>query len=389
MENPQLCGRNIKVDVASGEKRTGGGGGDRRGSTTRRGGRGDRGPGERQHSDRGDRGGERERVGDRRGGTGDRDDRGERGPVDGTQFMGGRYSRSNSAMSTGSGAPGGGPGMRRIGSGAAPPRRADSSSSHGGLGGAPATGGDVPNSPARQRPSLKLVPRTKPLENAAGSTTGSSIFGGAKPRDESKFIEKKEPASEKDVGEVTSAMDKVDVKESDKPKEDSTPAVDTAATSNGDAPSSKNDSKTSTDNDKAEKLTESSGQRRNIERKPSRGEGRGRGRDGGERNDRRDGDGGRREGGIQRKPSRGEGRGRGERTRNGERSGGVGGGGGGRNGKEAGRRGSSTTKPAVKDGDADAATSTTPLPLPVAAQSKAPPKKVNSFAAFMDDSDDE
>ena len=44
----------------------------------------------------------------------------------------------------------------------------------------------------RQRPSLKLEPRTKPFEHELPADVASSpIYGGAKPRDETKFATEK------------------------------------------------------------------------------------------------------------------------------------------------------------------------------------------------------
>lgn len=84
--------------------------------------------------------------------------------IDGSKFRGGRFSRKD----------GGG-------------ERRDSARDAGGEaildGTAPGSEGAVP----QQRPSLKLTPRTKPVDDATNnsmSQSASNIFGGAKPRDE-------------------------------------------------------------------------------------------------------------------------------------------------------------------------------------------------------------
>jgi len=76
--------------------------------------------------------------------------------VDGSKFRGGRYANNN--------------------------RRGSNRRSNG----------DSSDAPA-QRPSLKLQPRTKPVEEKGDSESGSSanIFGGAKPRDEQTWQERR------------------------------------------------------------------------------------------------------------------------------------------------------------------------------------------------------
>lgn len=83
--------------------------------------------------------------------------------IDGTKFRGGRYASNN-------------------------PR--------GGGGGAPATeesasATTTTRDPAAQRPSLKLKPRTKPVEDEDLSGSQSDIFGGAKARDETTWKERR------------------------------------------------------------------------------------------------------------------------------------------------------------------------------------------------------
>jgi hypothetical protein len=220
----------------------------------------------------------------------------------------------------------------------------------------------------RQRPSLKLAPRTKPLEEDTGGSR-SSIFGDAKPRDEKEFEEKKAAeAAEKDEGlkKVTSSMSDLEV----------------VKESNGnDAKEERNEEAAPSDaqgDEKTEKQSETSPDRtKALHRKTSRGGGRG-----GDRPERNNSDR-KRDG---RKPGRGEGRGgagRGDK-RNSER-------GGRSSGKDSGKRPSvkATNGDAAKVGDAEPVSSLAAAAMPVKQESKAPPKKTNSFAAFMDDSDDE
>ncbi len=95
--------------------------------------------------------------------------------IDGSQFRGGRYNRTSSNSS--------GIGL-------------------GGDGGAPA--------PPTERRSLKLAPRTKPVEDNVRSTSNSSIFGSAKPRDEDTWRQKKQEKEENTSTAVTSQKEKAD-----------------------------------------------------------------------------------------------------------------------------------------------------------------------------------
>lgn len=215
-------------------------------------------------------------------------------------------------------------------------RRNDSSVSQG------SAGGDAP-APARQRPSLKLAPRTKPVDESAGGQTKASIFGGARPRDESKFVEKKESSvDDAAVKEATGSMKSMNV------KDESGDATKVEAT----------DAKTSEPSEKQP-----------PRRQDSKTGGRGGRKDGRRDNTRKSGKDGDRRGG-----GRGDkNRGRGEGGRN--------------NGKRNATKsnGDSSEKPqsslavAAASGTAAAQTET----------KKAPPKKTNSFAAFMDDSDED
>lgn len=317
----QISGRNLKVDIASGERQSRGGGGG--GADRRRSGRGGGGRGEGRNYDR-------QYSNDSYRST-NRDDT----PIDGSQFQGGRYSRSASNASQGSIGGGGGRGMPRNGSGMM--ARSDSSASAGSM---------------SQRPSLKLAPRTKPLEESGGSSR-SSIFGDAKPRDEKEFEEKKAAeAAEKEerLKKVTSSMGDLEVV-------NETNGIDEKDTDDKDG-------------DKPEK----SGETKTLNRKPSRGAGRG-----GDRPERNNSDR-RRDG---RKSGRGEGRGegrggRGDR-RNSER-------GGRTSGKESGKRPSA--KSSGKSGEVVSSLAAAAA-MPVKQETKAPPKKINSFAAFLDDSDED
>lgn len=405
LPNPQLCGRNIKVDVASGE-RSGGDRGDR-GSKRGGRGRGARGPG----GGGGDKG-DRDNL---RGPNIRRDSRNALPDIDGSQFMGGRYSRSNSSMSNSSNIGGGGGEMRRHSSHVSTGMtRAASQGSVSGSGGDNAASGGPP----KQRPSLKLAPRTKPLDETKTSGATSSIFGGAKPRDEKEWVNKKSVGSENAGGNVTSAMASLEVKDDDKtmPAEKIEPAVDGA--SNGpSAPaatkdaepnekgSTSDDKPTSADRDDASTNTvpsvsshgnkgPSSPRRNNMERKGSRSGG-GRNSNGDRSfnsNDRR---------GTNRRDSNrksGSGRGGGGRGDRGGRGGrGDGNSGAGRSGRKPpssnGNSGKVNTNapkaaPAANGGGAVSA-SVPASTMPTKKESKAPPKKANSFAAFMDDSDED
>lgn len=392
--NHQLLGRNLKVDIAAGEPRSGGGGGggrgggggERRRNSHARGNRGEGGGGgryDRQYSDNGD-------------GNYIRRDNRDDAPIDGTQFQGGRYARSSSSLSIGSGVVGGGSGsLRRNGSGMM--KRTDSAVSAGG------GGLIVPNSPAKQRPSLKLAPRTKPLEDGNGSASRSSIFGDAKPRDETKFEEKKaaaEAAATADVAQireehvvesVTALLGVMEVKEESSESKK-------GPNEEADASDSKEEDKNTKDKS-AEKQDEfTSISTKALDRKTSRGassrgpSGRGgdRNKDSEDRNNRKDG---RRDISGRRPFGRGEGRGgggRGDRPRNTDR--------GGRNTtREAGKRPSASTTKASNGDTAKVGGELVPTTslsvaaaaVPLKKESKAPPKKANSFAAFMDESDDE
>ncbi|KAL7452289.1 hypothetical protein ACHAWC_004019 [Mediolabrus comicus] len=329
--NPKLCGRNVKVDIATGTPREGSerGGGNRRRSESRNNGGG----GGRRESNRGARGG----GGDsNRRGSDHRQQSQKELPKDvGSQFMGGRYARSDSGS-----ARGGGGSIRRN----------DSTTSQGsiGMGG----GGDAS---ARQRPSLKLAPRTKPLEKTEGSTSQSSIFGGAKPRDESAFLEKKQPdlkAENTSVKETTASMGAMDVNKS-----------------NGSGDASKNGDEAT--DVKVKEPTEKQPPRRQDSKAGGRG-----GRK--DNNGRRD---------STRKSGRGGDRGgRGDKNRSGR--------GDGRNGKRNSTKSNSDNKNNDKTTQsslaaAAAAGSSVPMPVKTEVTNKGPPKKTNSFAAFMDDSDED
>ena len=332
----QISGRNLKVDIAAGEPRPSrGGGGDRRRSGRGGGGRNDRNY-DRQYSNDSYR-------------SINKDDT----PIDGSQFQGGRYSRSASSMSQGS--MGGSGSMRRNGSGMI--NRSDSTASTG------STGGQ-----ARQRPSLKLAPRTKPLEENAGGSR-SSIFGDAKPRDEKEFEEKKAAeAARKDDGmkKVTNSMSDLEVVKESNGTNGANENVDEQ---HGPA--------VAKDGVKTEKQGEtSSNQTKTLNRKSSRGAGRG-----GDKTERNNSDR-KRDG---RKSGRGEGRGggRGGDKRNNERN-------GRNNGKESGKRPSvKATNNSDSTKDAPVSSLAAAAAMPVKQEAKAPPKKANSFAALLDDSDEE
>jgi RNA recognition motif-containing protein len=330
--NPKLCGRNVKVDIATGTPREGSerGGGNRRRSENRNNGGGG---GGRRESNRGPRG----------GGGGDSNRRGsdhrqqsqKELPKDvGSQFMGGRYARSDSGT-----ARGGGGSIRRN----------DSTTSQGSSGMGGGGGGD---SSARQRPSLKLAPRTKPLEKTEGSTSQSSIFGGAKPRDESAFLEKKQSdlkAENTSVKETTASMGAMDVNKS-----------------NGSGDVSKN-------GDEATDVKKEPTEKQPPRRQDSKAGGRGGRKD---NNGRRD---------STRKSGRGGDRGgRGDKNRSGR--------GDGKNGKRNSTKSNSDNN---KNNDKTtqsslaAAAAAGSMPVKTEVTNKGPPKKTNSFAAFMDDSDED
>ncbi|KAL7492135.1 hypothetical protein ACHAWT_001334 [Skeletonema menzelii] len=316
LTNPQLCGRNVKVDIATGTRNERGGGG---GGGNRRRGENNRNNSGRRDSNKGPRGDGRD---SNRRGSEQRQQSQKELPKDvGAQFMGGRYARSDSGRGGGS------------------MRRNDSSVSQGSAGGG---GGDAP---PRQRPSLKLAPRTKPVdEQPDGGSTKASIFGGARPRDESKFLEKKESSvDDAAVKEATGSMKSMNVKdESGDGKKDSTEAADT---------------KTSEPSEKQP-----------PRRQESKTGGRGGRKDGRRESTRKSGKDGERRGG-----------GRGDKNR--------GRGEGGRNGKRNSTKSNGDSNEKPQSSLAAAAASGT-----VAAQAetkKAPPKKTNSFAAFMDDSDED
>ena len=423
MDAPQLFGRNIKADVASGDQRNGDrdrgdAGGRRRGNYQKRGSRGDKGG-------RGDGGGYH---GGERGGD---DSLSSPTDIDGAQFMGGRYARSHSssgdigeggwkrsgsggAMATGGGAEGG---LKR-------------GTSHGSahLGG---VGGDA-SAPFKQRPSLKLAPRTKPLDDASkndSSVTSSkaSIFGGAKPRDETEYEKRKSMLKiESEVNDATSSVAALEVNDSDEngdneskggnagvalvrdadittvdtnddrkaqapalfPKGDDTPQANHDRSD--DASTNTPPSVSSGANAGVAKPPTSPKRHSNYERRGSRG-GRGRQsyRDNGDRNDRRaDGRSQQKDG--QRKPG-GRGGGRlGERSRTSDRA--VGGRCNG-SAKDSSRNGQASSN--IKASAATAKSATAPavarVPLNMTAkkENKDPPKKSNSFAALLDDSDNE
>mmetsp|Transcript_26388 Transcript_26388/g.56110 ORF Transcript_26388/g.56110 Transcript_26388/m.56110 type:complete len:651 (-) Transcript_26388:202-2154(-) len=501
LPNPMLCGRQIKVDVAEGQRRRsepnnnrgsrGGGDRDNRGSMGGRGGgdvrdnyrggdargsMGGRGAGDVRGSM--GRGGTDIRISpygrgptDReRGGRGIRDDRDPRyvrgdsrgsvgggapPPIDGYQFrgglQGGRYARGSSGSLGGNagaptvGAPTVG-GMHRSNSGLGM-KRTDSGASYGsnmgaGMGGEKA----IPAGAPRQRPSLKLLARSKPLEEASagGGTPQSSIFGGAKPRDEMKIITEKKASkndvtkdntvkedSTKDVTSSTAAKDIKDIKKNvekpnpatDEPTNNATAAVPKEGTEKS-APVAAN--ATNNQNDKEDAPTSAAAasadaaaassatpnetfdepNKKKTDRQDSRT---GRGGRGGRGSSRRENSG---------KRENGDGRGgKKERRESARKSGKAGRGGGrgsgggrkensdrgvgkeGRNGsKRGGAKGNKTVNGDGKHsagGDASAVAASqkppaaTPKSVPVKRERKTPPKKINSFAAFMDDSDDE
>ena len=320
------------MDVATGtpregsERGGGGGGGNRRSENNRN-------TSGRRESNRGPRGEGRD---SNRKGSDQRQHSQKELPKDvGTQFMGGRYAaRSDSGSVRGGG--GGGGSIKRN----------DSSLSQGsgGMGG----GGGGGDASARQRPSLKLAPRTKPVEKAGGAIQ-ASIFGGAKPRDESKFVEKKE-SNDAEVKEATGSLKAMNVSdESGDANKDSTETVDAKASEpNEKQPPRRQDSKAGGRGGRKD-----NNGRRDSTRKSGRdGERRGGGR--GDKN-----------------------RGRGEGGRNGKRN------------STKSNNGDSNDKSQSSLAAAAAAGKSTPA-IPVQTEAKrAPPKKINSFAAFMDDSDED
>jgi len=324
------------VDIATGTPREGsergGGGGNRRRGDNNRNNSG------RRESNRGPRG-EGGRDSNRRGSEQRQQSQKELPKDVGTQFMGGRYARSDSGR-------GGGP-VRRNDSSVSqggPIRRNDSSVSQGSIGGG---GGDAP---ARQRPSLKLAPRTKPVEKPDGGAQ-TSIFGGARPRDESKFVEKKESSvADSAVKEATGSMNAINVKdESGDAAKDSVEAADVKTSEPSEKqPPRRQDSKTGGRGGRKD----NNGRRDSARKSGKDGERRGGGR--GDKN-----------------------RGRGE---------------GGRNGKRNSTKSNaeSTEKPQSSLAAAAATgTAAAPAALPVQTETKKGPKKSNSFAAFMDDSDED
>jgi translation initiation factor 4B len=159
-----MAGRKIQVDTANqttggGGRGGGGGGGGDRGGSRGRGNRHDR-------NSFGPPGGDRDRDRDRgsRGSFGPPD-----GGADGSMFRGGRFNNQGAGGAGGAGAGGKGP----EGASKAPPG---------------------------ERPSLKLQPRSKPKEDS-GKTGAASIFGGAKPRDESSWTERRKA----EPGQATSS----------------------------------------------------------------------------------------------------------------------------------------------------------------------------------------
>lgn len=332
LPHPQIAGRSLKVEVAASTPKEGG-------QDRRRSGRGDGGRG---GTGRNGRNYDRQYSNDSYRSN---SDGAMLTPVDGSQFRGGRYSRSTSNMSEGSIG-----GAGRNSSGVM--KRSDSSASAG-------------STAAAERPSLKLAPRTKPVEDNSGGSR-PSIFGDAKPRDEKEIEEKR--ATEAAIKNVTRSMSDLEVvKESngvgDGKEEDTNGDLDVKA------------------DDKTEKKDDtSSRENKSFNRKSSRGAGRG-----GDRPERNNSD--RKQ--DRRKSGRGEGRGegrgggRGDR-RNSER--------GGKNNGQLGKRNSVKAKngDAAKDGKgAPVSSLAAAAAMPVKQETKAPPKKANSFAAFMDDSDEE
>lgn len=403
LPNPQLCGRNIKVDVAISTPRT---------SSARSGG----------GSGRGERVGRdscSNRGSDSRDGRGKASIRNNRqysdrsdsdGRVDGSQFMGGRYAggRSNSGNNLNSSVIGGGGGKTTP---TAVMRRVDSSASQGTRDAEDAAPADVVT---KQRPSLKLLARSKPLDNASSSamTTQSSIFGGAKPRDESKFVAAQAEAAVETKAvddtrkDLASSVAKMVVSKSDvsAPVSDLAVGNSNSLDNNGSEATETLAALTPENNDKEPPKT-------NHERKDSRGGGgrggSGRGRGGnrnrengdGKREGRRDstvksGRGERGAGGKGRGSSEGRGEGRStnnerrnsKSTKNGSSTA------SGKNNAESGKgKSGGVSSLAAAAAAATVAGEAIPKSLPTMPTAseikKGPPKKVNSFAAFMDDSD--
>lgn len=394
---------------------------------------------------RGGRGG-----GDARQFSDHRDGGGNRGPppkIDGSQFMGGRYARGSSGGNLGST---GGPAPTAV------MKRADSSASHGSsrdIGGSVSGGGgggDASGAP-RQRPSLKLLARTKPLEESKATTSQSSIFGGAKPRDETKFIaeKQKEEASKKEdskkedakkeddaVKEVASGIDKVEIlkneareksiKEPKKIEEIEKEGYGEAKDGWAPAPIEEPSAKVDPKDDSASQNTEDRSKGKpGYDRKDSRGgrggRGKGKNRENSDRGSKHEGEGGGRGGGGRRDSARKTGRGDGggggrgggkreksERGKGGRGGGGEGGGGGRGNAekRQSSKSGGGKGDNGKSGGAEEAGGSGAPSSLAAAAaegqkQQQQPPsapgketktaapKKTNSFAAFMDDSDED
>lgn len=382
MDNPQLCGRSIKVDVASSTPQASGGGDGRRQSE-----RGSRGG--RDRGDRDSRGGGRNdnRGSDRnlRGSRGQNDMRGGAPPpkIDGAQFRGGLHKSSGSM------------------------RRGDSSLSSHGSG--THLGGSVPGGPGgnssggapRQRPSLKLSARTKPLEDAGPSKSQSSIFGGAKPRDESKHVVEKKQAEQEELAssttkeeedvatkDVTSGMEKMEIL--NKPGVGVDALNDVALEPFAADTSSSSDKKSNNEGvvaaADATKPPDETAKKPTVERKDSRGGGRGRGGRGRDNSDRK------REGRRDSTNKSGRGRGRGGGRRENSDSG-RGRGDKRNNSKsnvkksENGTNGSSSLAAAAAAAAAGSEVANKMPTMPVAQSKKKPPKKINSFAALGFDSD--
>jgi len=104
--------------------------------------------------------------------------------IDGSQFRGGKYSRNQSKSSTPSGSSTAAPAPSTLS------RNKSSASGDGSLGrNKSMTPADpVPPSIEKQRPTLKLLPRSKPADGDGNEASkAADIFGGAKPRDESRW----------------------------------------------------------------------------------------------------------------------------------------------------------------------------------------------------------
>jgi hypothetical protein len=326
--------------------------------------------------------------------------------------MGGRYAgggRSNSGNNLSASGSGGSGGSKATPT--AVMRRADSSVSQGSRGAEDAA--PTADAATKQRPSLKLLARTKPLDNAlpCTATTQSSIFGGAKPRDETKFVavaaevavETKTVAANDTSKDLTSGVAKMEISKSyvTAPTSDRHAVGNSKSIDNNGSKGSEATAAPAPENDEKEDNT-AEPSKNSIERKDSRGGGGrgggGRGRGGGK--NRENGNGkqeGRRD--STRRPARGE------RVAGGRGRGGSEGRGEGRNNTSVSRNSKSTKngtdstseKGKGKSGGvsslgaAAGAGEVNPNSLPTMPTAnetkKGPPKKVNSFAAFMDDSD--